>query len=58
MSRGFIVGAWVAWNEDPSPRIHEVLQQAGLQPGVDEFKSGARMLGNAAMVEARDAPSL
>jgi hypothetical protein len=40
-SAGFIAGAWVAWREDPTDRINDVLQTAGLQPGVDEFKPGS-----------------
>jgi len=40
-SAGFITVVWVAWREDPTDRINDVLQTAGLQPGVDEFKPGS-----------------
>jgi hypothetical protein len=49
---GFILGTSVAWRDDPTQRINDVLLQPGLQPGVQEFKSGARMLGNASMARA------
>ena len=51
---GFIVGAWVAWQQDPTERINDALRAAGLRPGVDEFKSGARMSGNESMARARE----
>ncbi len=35
-------------------RVARVLKDAGLRPGVDEFKSGARMAGNLSMQRARE----
>jgi len=52
---GFIVGAWAVWQEDPTSRIDAGLKDAGLRPGLEEFKSGARMTGNEAMIRARGA---
>jgi hypothetical protein len=53
-SAGFVLGAWVACQTDPTERVNEALLRAGLRPGLDEFKSGARMLGNPSMVRARE----
>lgn len=40
---GFILGAFVYSETDLTPPVFEALASAGLRPGVDEFKSGARM---------------
>jgi hypothetical protein len=50
---GFIVGAWVYSNSYLTPDVFSALNEAGLQPGVDEFKSGARMTHNPAQAKAR-----
>lgn len=51
---GFILGAFVACQTEPTARINEALVKAGLRPGVDEYKSGARMVNNPSMVRARN----
>jgi hypothetical protein len=51
---GFIVGAWVYSNSDLTPDVFSALEEAGLRPGVDEFKSGARMTHNPAQAKARN----
>lgn len=51
---GFISGAFVAFPEDPSQAIAAALNDAGLRPGVDEFKSGTRMDRNPTQAKARD----
>lgn len=51
---GFILGAWVAGQTDPTERVNQALLTAGLRPRVDEYKSGARMLGNPSMLRARE----
>ena len=53
-SAGFILGAWVACQTDPTERANDPLLKAGLRPGVDEYKSGARMQGNPRIVRARE----
>lgn len=40
---GFVLGAWVYVEDDPQERIADLLTAAGLEPGRDEFKSGAHM---------------
>ena len=40
---GFIVGAFVYSDTDLTPHVFEAIAAADLQPGLDEFKSGARM---------------
>lgn len=45
---GFIIGAFVYSNGDLTPPVYAALTEAGLKPGVDEFKSGARMVTNPA----------
>lgn len=40
---GFIIGAFVYASNDMTPEVYSAIDQVGLQPGVDEFKSGARM---------------
>jgi hypothetical protein len=51
---GFILGAFVWYLADPSDQIQEALIKAGLRPGLDEFKSSARMDRNPRQVKARD----
>lgn len=50
---GFIIGAFVYSQADLTPRVFEALASAGLQPRVDEFKSGARMDGCPERANAR-----
>lgn len=40
---GFIIGAFVYSSSDVTPKVYSAIEQVGLRPGVDEFKSGARM---------------
>lgn len=51
---GFIIGAFVYSEKDLTPSVFEVLERAGLVPGMDEFKSGARMHGRPEHVNARE----
>ncbi|MFH0777999.1 MAG: hypothetical protein V2A71_05135 [Candidatus Eisenbacteria bacterium] len=39
---GFILGAWVCSQSDLTPVVNKAIAEAGLQPGMHEFKSGAR----------------
>lgn len=52
---GFIIGAFVYSETDLTPPVFEAIATAGLQPGVDEFKSGARMDGRPEHANAREA---
>lgn len=52
---GFIIGAFVYSEADLTPSVFEAIATAGWQPGVDEFKSGARMDGRPAHANAREA---
>jgi hypothetical protein len=49
----FVVSAFVFTSGRTDLRVSRVLMDAGLKPGVDEFKSGARMTGNPTMQRAR-----
>jgi hypothetical protein len=40
---GFILGAWVYSQSDLTPVVNKAIAEAGLQLGMHEFKSGARM---------------
>lgn len=40
---GFIIGAFVYASNDMTPEVFSAIEKIGLRPGVDEFKSGARM---------------
>ena len=51
---GFILGAFVWFKADPAEEIRGALIEAGLRPGIDEFKSGARMDRNPGQVRARE----
>ncbi|MCH7760411.1 hypothetical protein IIA15_03285 [candidate division TA06 bacterium] len=51
---GFIVGAFVYSTNDLMPSVFSALAEAGLQPGVDEFKSGVRMAAHPEQAKARD----
>jgi hypothetical protein len=51
---GFILGAFVFSNDDPSRDIRDALSNAGLRPGIDEFKSGAHVMRNPAQASARE----
>ena len=50
---GFVLGA-VIYGPDPTRRVDDILRQAGLTPGVDEFKSSARMHDQMALRRARE----
>jgi len=50
----FVVSAFVFSSGRTDLRVSRVLMDAGLKPGVDEFKSGARMTGNPIMQRARE----
>ena len=50
---GFIVGAFVYSKTDLTPAVFEVISHAGMEPGVDEFKSGVRMDVRPDQVKAR-----
>ena len=51
---GFILGAFVCFDDDPSDAVDACLTKAGLTPGVDEFKSSARMDVNQPQSQARE----
>jgi hypothetical protein len=51
---GFIVGSFVYSRSDLTPSVFAALAEAGLKPGVDEFKSGARMSAHPEQAKARD----
>ena len=51
---GFIIGAFVYSPNDVTPAVYSAIEQVGLRPGVDEFKSGARMDRNPKQAELRD----
>jgi hypothetical protein len=53
-SLDFIVSAFVFSKEGLEGRVAEALSGAGLRPGIDEFKSGAFMTGNAVQQDLRD----
>lgn len=50
---GFIVGAFVYSPKDVTPKVYSAIEQVGLRPGVEEFKSGARMDRNPKQAELR-----
>ena len=50
---GFIVGAFVYSKTDLTPAVFKAISDAGLEPRVDEFKSGARMDMRPEQVKAR-----
>ena len=51
---GFIIGAFVYSPNDVTPKVYSVIEQVGLRPGIDEFKSGARMDRNPKQAELRN----
>lgn len=51
---GFIIGAFVYSQSDISPKVFSALEKSGLKPGIDEFKSGARMASNPAQKLVRE----
>lgn len=51
---GFIVGAFVYSERDLTPTVFSALEQIGLKPGVDEFKSGAHMARNPKQKQLRE----
>ncbi len=50
---GFIVGAFVFAPNDVGADVYSAIEQLGLRPGIDEFKSGARMDRNPKQAELR-----
>jgi len=50
----FVVSALVFTTGRTDLRVARVLTDAGLKPGIDEFKSGSRMTGNPSMQRARE----
>lgn len=50
----FIIGAFVYHKEDITPQVFDALAEAGLRPGIDEFKSGARMVARPEQAKARE----
>lgn len=50
----FIIGAFVYAPIDMTPEVYSALDQVGLHPGVDEFKSGTRMDRNPKQAMLRD----
>jgi hypothetical protein len=51
---GFIIGAFVYSPNDATPAVYLAIEQVGLRPGVDEFKSGSRMDRNPKQAELRN----
>jgi hypothetical protein len=51
---GFVASAFIFAAGPTNLRVARLLKDAGLRPGVDEFKSGARMAGNQKMQRARE----
>ncbi|MEQ3438788.1 DUF3800 domain-containing protein [Stenotrophomonas maltophilia] len=47
--------SFVHSTEDPHPDIERALKHAGLEPGLDEYKSGVRMVGKPHLHGLRDA---
>ena len=50
---GFIIGALVYSPNDVTTKVYAALEEVGLRPGFDEFKSGARMDSNPKLAELR-----
>jgi hypothetical protein len=50
---GFIIGAFVYSPNDLTQQVYSAIEQVGLCPGVDEFKSGTRMDRNPQQAELR-----
>lgn len=50
----FVVSAFVFTSGRTDFKVSRTLMAAGLKPGIDEFKSGARMTGNPTMQRARE----
>ncbi len=50
---GFIIGAFVYSRTDLTPAVFGALAEAGLRPGQDEFKSGARMAAHPEQARTR-----
>lgn len=51
----FIVGAFVFSQTDLTPAVFRALAEAGLRPGIDEFKSGALMVAQPKQASVREA---
>ncbi len=52
---GFVIGAFVYTRTDRTPIVFAELAEAGLKPGIDEFKSGAQMAVNPKHMKVREA---
>ncbi len=50
---GFIIGAFVYSPDDVTSEVYSAIEQVGMRPEVDEFKSGDRMDRNPKMAELR-----
>jgi len=50
---GFIIGAFIYHRADITPSVFGALAEAGLRPGIDEFKSSARMAARPEQMKAR-----
>ena len=50
---GFVIGAFVYSETDLTPVVFDALAAAGLKPGIDEYKSGTRMVARPEQVETR-----
>jgi hypothetical protein len=50
----FIIGAFVYSDNDLTPMVYNAIEQTGLKPGIDEFKSSARMSERSEQIYLRD----
>ena len=50
----FVVSAFIFTSGRTDLRVSRILMDAGLKPGIDEFKSGVRMTGNPTMQRLRE----
>lgn len=51
---GFILGAFVHFTDDPTPRVADELVRHGFEPGRDEFKSGSVFRGDLTRRDLRE----
>lgn len=51
---GFALGAFVYSPSDPTGKLKRALEEAGLKPGIEEFKSGAHVGRDPRQAKARD----
>lgn len=50
---GFIIGAFIYYRADITPSVFGALTEVGLRPGIDEFKSSAKMAAVPEQIKAR-----